>query len=194
MHPRPGSAAGASSRTASRPSPPTARRTRCPGYELDLLDLCDSFLTLFFQDYPYLVTNTDQYALDDILTTRFIDYSHSVALLSTPAPDFIFLPVLSQIYSNPWGCQDPDLIEGIKQTTNYIRQIVASVGPTEYPRIILPVATIRSNLERDLFLPELMEELKDSVVVVSIEGAPKSYKEGMKYMIDVPCEPFRHPP
>ena len=27
----------------------------------------------------------------------------------------------------------------------------------------------------------------DSVVVVSIEGAPKSYMEGMKYMLDVPC-------
>ncbi|KAM0751822.1 hypothetical protein T439DRAFT_342743 [Meredithblackwellia eburnea MCA 4105] len=138
------------------------------------------------QDYPYSVTNTNQYALDDILTARFMDYAENVPLLSSPAPDFIYLPILSQLYSNPWGCQDPDLIEGIKQTTRYIRQIVDSVGATEYPRIILPVATIRSNLERELFKPELMEELKDSVIVVSIEGAPKSYKEGMKYLIDVP--------
>ncbi|KAL8280688.1 hypothetical protein RQP46_007011 [Phenoliferia psychrophenolica] len=138
------------------------------------------------RDFPYYVTNTDQYSLDDILATRFIDYSHSVPLLDTPSPDFIYLPIMSQMYSNPWGCQEPDLVEAIKQTTNYIRQIVATVGPTEYPRIILPVATIRSNLEKELFLPELMEELKDSVVVVSIEGAPKSYMEGMKYMLDVP--------
>lgn len=140
------------------------------------------------QDYPYYVTNTNQYALDDILTTRFMDYPGQVNLLGATAPDFIYLPILSQLYSNPWGCQDPTLMEGIKQTTAFIRQIVASVGRTPYPRIILPIATIRSNLERELFKPEFMEEIRDSVIVVSIEGAPKSYKEAMKYMIDVPCE------
>ncbi|KAK4705359.1 solute carrier family 35 (UDP-sugar transporter), member A1/2/3, partial [Phenoliferia sp. Uapishka_3] len=138
------------------------------------------------KDFPYHVTNTNQYALDDILSTRFIDYAQNVPLLSSPAPDFIYLPILSQLYTNPWGCQNPDLHDAIKQTTRYIRQIVASVGPTDYPRIVIPVATLRSNLEKELFTPELMEELKDSVVIVSIESAPKSYKEGLKYLIDVP--------
>ncbi|KAK4702927.1 solute carrier family 35 (UDP-sugar transporter), member A1/2/3, partial [Phenoliferia sp. Uapishka_3] len=131
--------------------------------------------------------NTYLYTLDNILTTRFTDYSHNIPLLSSsPSPDFIFVPILAQLYSNPWGCQDPDLLDSIKQTTSFIRDLVASVGPTPYPRIIIPVATIRSNLERQLFSPELMEEIKDSVIVVSIEGAPKSHKEAMKYMIDVP--------
>ncbi|KAI5481071.1 UDP-galactose translocator, glycosyltransferase family 47 protein [Pseudohyphozyma bogoriensis] len=137
-------------------------------------------------NYPYWITTQDQYSLDDILTTRFKDYQGHVPLLGQSAPDFIYLPVLSQLYSNPWNCDNVDLADAIRQTTAYIRQIVASVGPTSYPRIILPVATIRSNLERELFTPELMEEIKDSVVMVSIENAPKSYKEGMKYMIDVP--------
>lgn len=140
------------------------------------------------QDYPYYVTNTNQYALDDILTTRMVDYARNVALLSSPSPDFIFLPVLSQIWSNPWGCQVPDLAEGIRQTTQFLRSIVASVGPTDYPRIILPVAGIRSNLEAQILTPELMEKLKDSVIIVSIESAPKTYQEGLKYLIDVPCE------
>lgn len=35
-----------------------------------------------------------------------------------------------------------------------------------------------------------MNEIKDSVIMVSIENAPKTYEEGMKYLIDVPCELF----
>lgn len=150
--------------------------------------LARSLTPLISQDYPYYVANTNQYALDDILTSRMIDYARNVPLLSTPSPNFIFLPVLSQIWSNPWGCQVPDLAEGIRQTTEYLRQIVASVGPTDYPRIILPVAGIRSNLEAQILTPEIMEELKDSVIIVSIESAPKTYQEGLKYLIDVPCE------
>ncbi|GAA5974127.1 hypothetical protein JCM11641_003450 [Rhodosporidiobolus odoratus] len=137
-------------------------------------------------DYPYWVTNTDQYALDDILTTRLQTYTKSVPLLSTPSPDFIYLPVLSQIWANPWGCNAPELLDGIRRTTQYMRDLAASVGQTRYPRIVVPIATIRSNLEREVFTPEIMEELKDSVVLVSIENAPKTHKEGMKYLIDVP--------
>ena len=144
-----------------------------------------SFLS---QDFPYFVTNTNQYALDDILTTRMIDYARNVPLLGSPSPDFIYLPVLSQIWSNPWGCGSPTLHEGIKQTTEYIRQIAASIGKTPYPRLILPVAGIRSNLEASVLTTEFMEELKDSLVVVSIETAPKSLPEGLKYLIDVPCK------
>ncbi|BGP37219.1 hypothetical protein JCM10449v2_001124 [Rhodotorula kratochvilovae] len=135
--------------------------------------------------YPYWVTNTNQYALDDILTTRFATYAKSVPLLGTPSPEFIYLPVLSQIWSNPWGCSAPELEEGIARTTQFLRDLAASVGPSPYPRIVVPIATLRSNLER-IFTPELMEELKDSVVLVSIENAPKDTVEGMKYLIDVP--------
>ncbi|BGP29323.1 hypothetical protein JCM10296v2_001062 [Rhodotorula toruloides] len=136
-------------------------------------------------DYPYWVANTDQYALDDILTTRFATYAKTVPLLSTPAPDFIFLPLLSQMWSNPWGCQAPELKEAIERTTQYVGDLAASVGKTDYPRIVLPIATIRSNLE-SVFTTEVMEELRDSVVFVSIENAPKNVREGMKYTIDVP--------
>ncbi|GAA5923893.1 uncharacterized protein JCM15063_005492 [Sporobolomyces koalae] len=137
-------------------------------------------------NYPYYVTNTDQYALDDILTTRFLSYSNLVPLLSTPSPDFIFLPVLSQIWSNPWSCNSPVLADGIEQTTRFLRELVQIVGKTNYPRIVLPIATIRSNLEKGVLTPEFMKEIRESVVVVSIENAPKTYEEGMKYLIDVP--------
>jgi hypothetical protein len=33
-----------------------------------------------------------------------------------------------------------------------------------------------------------MDELKDKVVLVSIENAPKAHPEGLKYLIDVPCK------
>ncbi|GAA5976880.1 hypothetical protein JCM5350_007276 [Sporobolomyces pararoseus] len=137
-------------------------------------------------NYPYYITDTDQYALDDILTTRFLAYTNLVPLLSTPSPDFIFLPVLSQIWSNPWGCNSPVLKDGIAQTTRFLRDIVQIVGKTSYPRIILPLSPIRSNLERDVLTPEFMAEIKDSVIMVSIENAPKNHPEGMKYLIDVP--------
>ncbi|GAA6029995.1 hypothetical protein JCM8097_009206 [Rhodosporidiobolus ruineniae] len=137
-------------------------------------------------DYPYWVANTDQYALDDILTTRFATYAKTVPLLSTPSPEFIYLPVLSQLWSNPWGCQAEELLDGIRRTTQYMRDIAASVGQTRYPRIIVPLTTLRSNFENDVFTPEVMEEIKDSVVLVSIENAPKKHKEMLKYLIDVP--------
>lgn len=88
--------------------------------------------------------------------------------------------------SNPWGCDSPRLREGIRQTVAFIRQLSASIGPGRYPRIVLPIAGIRSNLERDLFTDEIMKELSDSVIVVGIEGALKTGVEGMKYVIDVP--------
>ncbi|GAA5887176.1 hypothetical protein JCM16303_002216 [Sporobolomyces ruberrimus] len=137
-------------------------------------------------NYPYYITDTDQYSLDDILTTRFLAYTNIVPLLSTPSPDFIFLPVLSQIWSNPWGCNSPVLKDGIAQTTRFLRDIVQIVGKTSYPRIILPLSPIRSNLERDVLTPEFMKEIRDSVIMVSIENAPKTHEEGMKYLIDVP--------
>lgn len=43
-------------------------------------------------------------------------------------------------------------------------------------------------MERDVLTPEFMNEIKDSVIMVSIENAPKTYEEGMKYLIDVPCK------
>ncbi|GAA6061177.1 hypothetical protein JCM10212_002390 [Sporobolomyces blumeae] len=137
-------------------------------------------------DFPYYVTNTDQFALDDVLTTRFLAYTKLVPLLSSPAPDFIFLPVLSQIWTNPWGCGSPVLAEGIKETTQFLADVVHFAGNSTYPRVILPISPIRSQLERGVLTPEFMEEIKDSVVLVSIENAPKNFAEGMKYTIDVP--------
>ncbi|KAK4052095.1 hypothetical protein OIV83_002389 [Microbotryomycetes sp. JL201] len=137
-------------------------------------------------DYPYHVFNTDQYALDNLLSARIVDYARLVPILANPSPDFIFLPVWGQALANSWHCEDPVLREGIQHTISYIRQIVASVGKSPYPRIILPLATIRSNFEHNLLTRKLMEEFKDSVIVVSIESAPKSQPEGLKYLIDVP--------
>lgn len=136
--------------------------------------------------YPYWVTNANQYALDDILTTRFATYPKAVPLLASPSPDFIFLPILSQLWSNPWRCEATELRDAIERTTQFLRDLVASVGETPYPRIVVPIATLRSNLE-EILAPELMAELKDSVVFVSIENAPKTHAEGLKYLIDVPC-------
>ncbi|GAA5923909.1 uncharacterized protein JCM15063_005496 [Sporobolomyces koalae] len=137
-------------------------------------------------DSPYFLTEADQYSLDHIVTTRILSYSNLVPLLSDPQPDFIFVPVLSQLWSNPWGCPDPNLISGISRTTQLLRQLVAQVGPSPYPRIVLAISPIRSQLERDVFTPELMQEFNESVVVVSIENALKTNAEGMKYTIDLP--------
>ncbi len=137
--------------------------------------------------FPYFVTDkTSQYALEDVLATRLLDYENRAALLGNPTPDFIFLPILSQVISNPWDCGEELLMQGIDQTVEYIREIVRSVGHSTYPRVVLPVTTLRSNLEEVLFTPELMEEIKDQVIVVSIENAPKAHKEKMKYLIDLP--------
>ncbi|SCZ92521.1 BZ3500_MvSof-1268-A1-R1_Chr5-2g07939 [Microbotryum saponariae] len=143
-------------------------------------------------NFPYYEFETGQYSLDDILATRMTDYAHNVPILASPSPDFIFLPLLSLFYSNPWNCESKSLQEGIRQTTEYIRAIVHSVGKTAYPRIILPIAGVRSDVEDKLFTPELMEEFKDSVVVVSIESAPKRYPEALKYLIDVPYPTWFH--
>ncbi|KDE08718.1 hypothetical protein MVLG_01173 [Microbotryum lychnidis-dioicae p1A1 Lamole] len=143
-------------------------------------------------NFPYYEFETGQYSLDDILATRMTDYAHNVPILASPSPDFIFLPLLSLFYSNPWNCESKSLQEGIRQTTEYIRAIVHSVGNTAYPRIILPIAGVRSDVEDKLFTPELMEEFKDSVVVVSIESAPRRYAEGLKYLIDVPYPTWFH--
>ncbi|GAA5841185.1 hypothetical protein JCM3766R1_001697 [Sporobolomyces carnicolor] len=138
-------------------------------------------------DSPYVLTEADQYSLDHILATRFKSYPNQVPLLSsTTRPDFVFVPVLSQLWSNPWGCPDPNLHQGIADTTRLLRRLVQEVGPTSYPRIVLALSPIRSQLERDVFTPELMKEFRDSVVVVSIENALKTNPEGMKYTIDLP--------
>lgn len=136
---------------------------------------------------PYFLSDADQYSLDHIVATRIFSYPHLVPLLSTPPPDFIFVPILSQLWSNPWGCQDPNLLLGISQTTQLLRKLVAQVGPSSYPKIVVAVSPIRSQLERNVFTPEIMEEFKDSLVVVSIENALKSTPEGMNYTIDLPC-------
>lgn len=145
------------------------------------------------QSSPYYIRETGEFALDDILFARFTDYAHSSPLFSIPAPDFIFLPVLSYFYSNPGGeCDAPRLHEGIRQTTSYIRQLAKSIGDTPYPRIILPLAGIRANLQHQLFTPEIMAELKDRVIVVGVEGASKSYVEGMEYVLDLPYPTRQH--
>ncbi|KAK4050569.1 hypothetical protein OIO90_005036 [Microbotryomycetes sp. JL221] len=136
--------------------------------------------------YPYHVYNTDQYALDNILAARLVDYARLVPILGNPSPDFIYLPIWGQAVANSWFCEDKTLLDGIQQTISYIRQIVASVGDSPFPRIILPLSTIRSNFEHNLLTRKLMEEFKDSVIVVSIESAPKNQIEGLKYLIDVP--------
>lgn len=140
-------------------------------------------------DSPYVLTEADQYSLDHILATRFKSYPNQVPLLSsTTRPDFVFVPVLSQLWSNPWGCPDPNLHQAMADTTRLLRRLVQEVGPTSYPRIVLALSPIRSQLERDVFTPELMKEFRDSVVVVSIENALKTNPEGMKYTIDLPCK------
>lgn len=78
-------------------------------------------------------------------------------------------------------------MEGIRRTTNYIRAFANSVEGTSYPRIVLPLATPRGNFEKVLLTPEIMEELKDTVIIVSTETAPRAYAEKLKYLIDLPC-------
>lgn len=138
-------------------------------------------------DYPYWVMKTDQYALDDILTTKFATYARSVPLLSSPPPDFLYMPVLSEVWANAWGCEAPEWKQAAMRATQFLRDLAKSVGDTSYPPIILPITTIRSNMDWVL-TPELMDELKDKVVLVSIENAPKAHPEGLKYLIDVPCK------
>lgn len=142
-------------------------------------------------DYPYWVMRTDQYALDDILTTRFATYDRGVPLLSSPPPDFLFLPLISEIWANAWGCKAPELEAAAVRVAHFVRDLAKSAGDATYPRIILPIATIRSNLDW-IFTPQLMAELRDKVVLVSIENAPKVHPEGFKYLIDVPCQSLDH--
>lgn len=143
-------------------------------------------------DYPYWVMKTDQYALDDILTTKFATYARSVPLLSSPPPDFLYMPVLSEVWANAWGCDAPEWKQAAMRATQFLRDLAKSVGDTSYPPIVLPITTIRSNMDW-VFTPELMDELKDKVVLVSIENAPKAHPEGLKYLIDVPCKRSSYP-
>ncbi|GAA6022753.1 hypothetical protein JCM8202_002765 [Rhodotorula sphaerocarpa] len=136
-------------------------------------------------DYPYWVMKTDQYALDDILSIKFATYERAVPLLSSPPPEFLFLPLFSEIWANPWGCKREELASAAARVTQFIRDLAKSAGDTPYPPIILPLATIRSKFD-SVFTPDVMAELKDKVILVSIENAPHQHAEGFRYLIDVP--------
>merc|ERR1711939_1280826 len=126
--------------------------------------------------FPFWHAETDQYALDNILATRMMDYAQRVPLFSDPPPDFIYLPIIGQTLANPWGCDAPDLKSGIRETIDFVRSMAASIdnSTSTYPRLILPIAVIRSILEDSLLTPEIQRELADKVVMVGIEGAPRS--------------------
>lgn len=138
---------------------------------------------------PYLVTGTEQYALDDILTTRFMDYPLQLPLARSSAdekPDFIFIPFYSIIGSGGWSCDSKSFNEALDANTAAIISFALSLPDAGYPRIILPIATVRNFQNTKLLTPEVMEALREKVVVVSIESAPLWQDEGMKYLIDVP--------
>lgn len=143
--------------------------------------------------FPFWHAETDQYALDNILATRMMDYAQRVPLFSDPPPDFIYLPIIGQTLANPWGCDAPDLKSGIRETIDFVRSMAASIdnSTSTYPRLILPIAVIRSILEDSLLTPEIQRELADKVVMVGIEGAPRS-PELMKYVIDLPYPTHFH--
>lgn len=138
---------------------------------------------------PYLVSGTEQYALDDILTTRFMDYPLQLPIARSSAdekPDFIFIPFFSIIGSGGWSCDSKAFNEALAANTAAIVDFARSLPDAGYPRIILPIATVRNFQNNKLLTPEAMAALSEKVVVVSIESAPLWQEEGMKYLIDVP--------
>lgn len=140
----------------------------------------------------YQVAHTDQFSLDDILASRFMEYSGTLPENSTETPDFIFLPLFTMFLANPWHCHVPEFKSLILETVIVIRELVASLPPSSYPRIILPIAPIRYSMEDILLTPEIMSEIKNDVIVMSIEGAPNRHREGMDYVIDVPYPTWYH--
>ena len=101
-------------------------------------------------------------------------------------PDFIFLPFYSIYGSGGWGCDSRAYNEALAANTAAIIDFAESLPDAEYPRLILPIATVRNFQNKKILTPEAMEILREKVVIVSIESASLWQEEGMKYLIDVP--------
>lgn len=166
------------------------------------------------QDLPYLLTEQYDFSLGDVMAARFQTYPlthHFPSTFDDTQPDFVFFALHELLHSEPLGnCSiSPEWTRAQEETTLELRRLAKSFAASPYPRIIVPVATIRKFENKRLLTPEIMEELKDSVrislqssgtrsltraqiIVFGIETDPLYVPEGLKYTIDVPYPTIFH--
>lgn len=155
------------------------------------------------QDYPFTTTRQNQFSLGSILATRFASYPHS----SPFAPnyplgsDFIFYPLHSLFHSDDAGfCSYPGtravLIESvtneIRALANELAEMAKVAGLDAYPRLVIPIATVRRFSNYKLLTQVIAEELKDKIVLLGIETDPLIYEDPLKYVVQVPYPTIYH--
>lgn len=151
------------------------------------------------QDLPYIITEQNQFSLDDVLTTRFSTYANRVpypALRRQLEPDFIFFPFYSLMFKPVNGkCANPlEYWQTVAALKTELLAFIADLPDRGYPQFILPIALCRVDQNVGLLTEILMDELKDKVIVMGIETDPLFLNEGMKYTIDVPYPTRFHLP
>lgn len=124
------------------------------------------------QDLPYILTEQNQFALDDILTTRFQTYPHVQPYPTPPGmaePDFLFFPFYSTLHTILGGkCPNPpEYYETVQEVTDDFLAFAAALPNSTYPRLILPISLCRVDQNKGILTQQRMAKLRDRVLCTS---------------------------
>lgn len=152
------------------------------------------------QNFPFVETAQDQFSLADILATRIQMYpllqQPSFAPLA-PEADFLYFPFFSVIHSKAWPCNSTsyDTFDAaINATIADVLALVASLPPSTYPRLILPIGNIQAGQNTGLLTVEHMKLLDPHVVLVGIETEPYWIEQGITTRVQLPYPSRFHLP
>lgn len=154
------------------------------------------------QDWPFVMRQTDQFALQLIIAVRLSTIAQANPTTAETA-DFLFLSLDTRAVARCLTtCRHRDdfppsldRAEIKSQVREWIIDVVQSYrGRRPYPSLVLSLALIDHDYESNLLSMEMQEALKEEVVVLGIERAPWETEDLLSAFEQMPYPSTMHLP
>ncbi|ORY69455.1 exostosin family-domain-containing protein [Leucosporidium creatinivorum] len=154
------------------------------------------------KDWPFVMRQTDQFALQSIISLRLATISQAQPTTAEEA-DFLFLSLDTRAVARCLAtCRYrddlPPTLDRTKiksQVGEWILEVVESNrGRRSYPSLVLSLALIDHDYESNILSMEMQEGIKDDVVVLGIERAPWETEDKLSAFEQMPYPSTMHLP
>lgn len=151
-----------------------------------------------------MIRNTDQFALNSIVSLRMshLSQSQGPSLTTLESADFIYVALdTRQIARCFGGCRGQSTIPDLDrkafriETVDWLMETITSLkNRRSYPSLILALSLIDHDYEYNILTEKSQEIIRDDLIVLGIERNPWTTHDTLKYFEQVPYPSTLHLP
>lgn len=144
------------------------------------------------QNFPQILNVTLPQSLEEIITTRMLDYITRTVPVTTKATklDFLYIPFMSELFLDAPTCSTPLLTSQLSLIKSDIVHLLLNLlkipGSTKF---ILPLSLPLADFDRSFLNASMVENMRERFVMVGVDGRMRGFVERgkeWKFLIDVP--------